>query len=181
MRTAFRMSYLLLLLLMGNSLLAQNLLDEFRSKMDFIFQHVDRNRVETGILSDYGYLPVNPNGFNGIPSDTNYVNMDIWKYLYVGMHASQFNAKAKLESPATFFKKVDASNSLAILHLKYNKLDENAVNKGLLKVVDEQIIELQHTVSPYLEKELFAVSFKSSLLLYIYYISLGNIIYSYYI
>lgn len=44
------------------------------------------------------------------------------------------------------------------MYLQYNKLDDNAAEKGLLRVKNNQIREVQGATSPYLKQELFAVA-----------------------
>ena len=80
---------ILLLSLNLNLLQSQEVQDEemdldiiVKEKMDMIFEHIDKSKIETGLLSDYGCLLVNPYSYNGILSDTNYVSMEIWKILY---------------------------------------------------------------------------------------------------
>ena len=49
---------------------------DFAGRMNFIFQHVDRSRVTTGLLSDFGLQLVIPYYFSGVPHDSNFVNME---------------------------------------------------------------------------------------------------------
>ena len=64
---------------------AQNSGQEFTDRMNHIFQYVDKNKIVTGLLSDYGLQIIESKYFNGMPADSNYVNMDTWKMLYSGM------------------------------------------------------------------------------------------------
>ena len=132
--------------------------DCFRAKMSFVFQYVNKDKVPTGILSDYGLQLIEPNGFDGILTDTNYVDFSVWKQLYFGMYDSRINTKVSLQEPQLMYNNIKGRNSLAIMHFYYNKLDDNAVNKGLLRFENEQIKEVTGAASPYLQKELFAVS-----------------------
>jgi len=50
---------------------------------------------------------------------------------------------------------------VAMMHFQYNKLNDDAVNLGLLQVVDDQIYEVSGAASPYFTKQLFAVAPKS--------------------
>ena len=77
-------------LLMTAHLSAQNPGQDFINRMNHIFQYVDKSKVATGLLSDYGLQIVEPKYFNGIPADINYVNMDIWQMLYSGMFTLKF-------------------------------------------------------------------------------------------
>ncbi len=53
--------------------------------MDSVFRYVDKQQVPTGILSDYGLHLIDPNPYNGVPSDTTQVNSEVWKILYTDM------------------------------------------------------------------------------------------------
>jgi hypothetical protein len=53
--------------------------------MDSVFQLADKSRIATGLLSDCGLQMVEPAYFNGVPADSNFVDMDTWKMLYTSM------------------------------------------------------------------------------------------------
>jgi hypothetical protein len=57
--------------------------------MNHIFQYVNKSRISTGLLYEYGLQIVDPAYFNGIPADSNYVDMDAWVMLYAGMYSSK--------------------------------------------------------------------------------------------
>ena len=118
--------------------------------------------------ADYGVQAIDLVSFNGIPADSNYVDMDTWKMLYGGLYSSKINGNATLFSTDTVINRINnqidgASVSLAMMQFKYNKLNDNAVSLGLLQIANGQIIEINGAASPYLEKQLFAVAPKSTL------------------
>jgi hypothetical protein len=82
-------------LIMTANLFAQNPGQEFSDRMNHIFQYVNKSRIATGLLSDYGLQMVEPKYFNGVPADSNYVDMDTWKMLYSGMFTSKINKNLK--------------------------------------------------------------------------------------
>jgi len=150
------------LIIVGN-LLSQNPGQEYTDRMNYIFQHVNKSRVTTGLLSDYGLYMVEPDVFDGIPADSNYVDMDTWKILYSGMYSSKINNNVSLTLPETVFTLIDSAIHttavpVAMMHYQYNQLNENAVTQNLLQIVNEQIIEVPNAASPYLTKQLFAVA-----------------------
>ena len=69
---------------------------DFVCRMNHIFQYVDKSRITTGLLSDYGLQMVEPKYFDGVPSDSNYVSMDTWRMLYSGMFSSKINNNVSL-------------------------------------------------------------------------------------
>jgi hypothetical protein len=161
MKTKLIFISLFLAIFAGNTM-AQDANQAYTDAMNTIFQNVNKSKITTGLLSDYGLQIVDPEAFNGVPADSNYVNMDTWKMLYGGIYSSIINSNANLTLPETVFASIDntASNpvSLAMMHFQYNKLNENAVSLGLLQVVNNQIVEVSGAASPYLTKQLFAVA-----------------------
>ena len=67
--------YLAAGLMIAGNLLAQNPGQVYTNKMNHIFQQVNKSRITTGLLSDYGLMFADPEKFNGVPADSNYVNM----------------------------------------------------------------------------------------------------------
>ncbi|KAA6337082.1 hypothetical protein EZS27_014794 [termite gut metagenome] len=72
---------LLLLLIVATTAFSQNYLkspqaleNELKSDLNVLFQDLDTSRITSGLLSNYAleYVEIAP--FNGIPSDTNYVD-----------------------------------------------------------------------------------------------------------
>ena len=74
---------------------AQNPGQEFTDRMNHIFQHVDKSKIASGLLSDFGLQIVEPEYFDGIPADSNFVSMDTWKMLYSSMFTSKINNNLK--------------------------------------------------------------------------------------
>lgn len=134
---------------------AEDVAEELLAKMDTIFEHIDRSRIETGLLSDYGCFFSDPSLYDGTLDEDNWVTLHDWQMLYASMYASQVNDKVSLEEPSSVFERSEAAPSL--LYLQYNEIDTTAFDRGLLSVVDDQLHE-SGSESPYLAKELFAVS-----------------------
>lgn len=66
--------------------------DELHLKIDSIFENIDLNSVETGIVIEHGLNIVNPQVFNGTENDSIYSNKDILKALYAGLADSKVNS-----------------------------------------------------------------------------------------
>ena len=137
---------------------------EFTDRMNHIFQHVDKSRITTGLLSDYGLQLVEPEYFDGVPADSNYVNMSTWKMLYAGMFTSKINNNVSLTFPETVFEQIDnASHStaspVATMHYQYNALNEDAIALNMLQIINgDQLLDVPGGASPYLTKQLFAAA-----------------------
>ena len=104
---------------------------DFVCRMNHIFQYVDKNRITTGLLSDYGLQIADPAYFDGIIADSNYVSMDTWRMLYYGLFSSKINNNVSLTIPETVFDQIDnATHStaapVAMMHYQYNALKEDA-------------------------------------------------------
>jgi len=82
-------------IMMSVQLIAQNPGQDFTYQMNHIFQHVDKSKIASGLLSDYGLQFVAPEYFNGVPADSNYVDMDTWRMLYSGMFTSKMDNNVK--------------------------------------------------------------------------------------
>ena len=95
-------------ILMTKNLLAQNLgQTTYSDRMNQIFQSVDKSKISTGLLCDYGLQMVEPKYFNGVPADSNFVSMDTWRMLYSGMYMSKINNNVSLTAPVTVFDQID--------------------------------------------------------------------------
>jgi hypothetical protein len=94
--------HLLLVLLSGVGLFCygQNTPNAFADRINYIFQHVDKSQVPTGILQEYGIDFTNVNNYSGqLLNDSNQVTLNEWRYLYNSLYSAQINATANLLSP----------------------------------------------------------------------------------
>ena len=58
---------------------------EYNAEISKVFQHVDKSRVTTGLLYDYGLHLIDPVYYDGVAlTDENYIDMEIWNALYGG-------------------------------------------------------------------------------------------------
>jgi len=146
---------------------AQTPRQDFTNRMNHIFQYVDKSRVATGLLSDYGLQILEPNYFNGVPADSNYVDMDAWKMLYSGMFTSKINNNVSLSDPETVFAQIENSTHvtaapLAMMHYQYNALNDDALTLGLMQIVNgDQLQDKPYAALPYTTQQLFAVAPKT--------------------
>ena len=154
-----RITFLGILLLFpfcSQMLRAEDVAEELLAQMDTIFEHIDRSRIETGLLSDYGCFFSDPSLYDGTLDEDNWVTLHDWQMLYASMYASQVNEKVSLEEPSSVLEEMVYTPSF--LYLQYNEIDTTAFDRGLLSVVDDQLYE-SGSESPYLTKELFAATF----------------------
>ncbi|GHS87357.1 hypothetical protein FACS1894201_08600 [Bacteroidia bacterium] len=157
---------LVILSLLSKLVVAQDITQVYKDTMDHIFQHVDKSKITTGLLSDYGLQVVDPTGFNGSLNDSCFVDMDTWKKLYLGMYSSKINNAISLTAVNTVYNLIDSGFTsypvpVAMMHYQYNKLNDDAVTSGLLQITNNQIHEVPNAASPYFTRQLFAVAPKT--------------------
>jgi hypothetical protein len=142
----------------------QEVQSEFKAYVDNLFRQIDKSKITSGLLADYALEWEEIAPYNGIPSDTNYVNLSTWINLYGSICNAKINSNISLEPPGAVtmkFKNATAPNNavpLATMHYEYDRLDESAVQKGWLTHSNGQLREVAGKPSPYLKKQLFAVA-----------------------
>ena len=107
---------------------------DFVCRMNHIFQHVDKSRITTGLLSDYGLQMIEPRYFDGVPADSNYVDITTWRMLYSGIFSSKINNNVSLTAPEAVFSQIgNATHAnavpVAMMHYQYNALTLGLVQK----------------------------------------------------
>lgn len=104
---------------------------QYYGKMNYVFQHVNKSQITTGLLRDYGIEFLNLDNYTGAAlHDSNFVAVDEWRMLYTGLYSSQINSSANLLYLDTVNRLINKYNydSLPIsfigLHYNYNKLKD---------------------------------------------------------
>jgi len=64
---------------------------EFKNQMNTLFEYMDKSKITSGLLSDYAFEPVEIAAFNGVLSDSNYVDMETWISLYCSIYDAKIN------------------------------------------------------------------------------------------
>jgi hypothetical protein len=143
---------------------------EFKNKLDVLFQQMDKSKITSGLLSDYAVELAEIAPFNGLLSDTNYVDASTWVKLYCSIYDAKINNLISLKTPETvsnLFQNATGSNNaipLAMMHYTYDKLDDDALSKGWVTYTGGRIRDVSGKPSPYLKKNLFAVAPQSVVL-----------------
>lgn len=159
-----RRPYLILALTLVTLQTTAQVSDAWKTKVESIFQPLNRSFVTTGFLTDYGIYFTNIEKFNGIPSDSNYIEFNEWQELYTTLYSCRFNTNATLQTPASIFGLIDSMaviNSGTILftglHYKYERFKNNAT-PNLVYVQNNKIYDKPgRTTTPYEIKETFAI------------------------
>ena len=70
---------------------------QYYGKMNYVFHHVNKTPITTGLLKDYGIEFLNFDNYNGLNlHDSNFVSLEELRQLYTGLYSSQINANAQL-------------------------------------------------------------------------------------
>jgi hypothetical protein len=76
MKTNYKIHLLLSILMLAIPTIvwSQDPKVEFKNKLKALFQEIDKSRITSGLLVDYAVELTGIAPFNGVPSDTNYVD-----------------------------------------------------------------------------------------------------------
>lgn len=140
--------------------------DVLRTQLNSIFQYVDKSQVPTGYLEEYGPRIVPFDIFNGILTDSNRVDNDLWEVLYGSIRASKIYGSTSLPELPTVTSAIKTNSNypaytfaVPMLLIDYAALNENAVQQNLFTVTNNQIFDVQgRPQSPYLQRTLFAAT-----------------------
>lgn len=118
----------ILLLCVSGQLAAQTY--PLRDKLNLVFAHIDKSQVPTGFLEEYGAPLVSLDVFNGILTDSNKVNIGVWRQAYATVQTSRIygsNPLPNLSAVNTSLDNVEAANPgvlpVSLLYVDYNYLD----------------------------------------------------------
>ncbi len=122
---------------------AQTLYDnysEVRSYLNSMFQQLNKNRVPTGLLLDYGIDLVDLEDYDGtILADSTYVNVDIYRDILktiissdvkTNYYSSYNSVKAKIDALDNV--SVDGPITLSAAFFRYNVIKPNAIEDNLI-------------------------------------------------
>lgn len=138
----------------------------FEGKSKYIFQHVDKSQIGTGLLAEYGAELLPFANYNGtLMADSNFVGLVEWRQLYGSLFTAQINTNSNLLRLDTINNRIanlaGLSNPInfAVLHYNYQGLREDAVSANLFTVNNDQLFDVpSRTQSPYTNNTLFAVA-----------------------
>ncbi|MBC7390436.1 MAG: hypothetical protein H7329_14565, partial [Opitutaceae bacterium] len=134
--------------------------------LQYIMQPLDKNQISTGFLEEYGCPMLPAATFNGTLTDSNRIDMNLWRTLYLqfqtGWTKATTNPLPAITSVNTTIKQ-NVSSTLPIpiplLIGQYNTVKSNAFSSNLLSYNSstKQVSDVAgRTQSPYDVKTLFA-------------------------
>ncbi len=106
---------------------------QFYGKNNFLFQHIDKSPITTGLLRDYGIDFQELDNYTGTAlHDSNFTSLTDWRMLYRSIYSQQINSTAGLLYLDTLNKLfnqygiVGQPISFVTLYYNYQSIDPNA-------------------------------------------------------
>jgi hypothetical protein len=140
----------------------------FRTQMNFIFAHLDKNKVPTGILLDYAMEFTDIEHFNGRAplTDSNYANGNSFWQVYNTLLSSRISSSETLLvsgdslDNSWYKKRSEGLITLCGLHITYAKFKDNAAPK-YISIRNNQLYDKyvdKAWQNPYQTAQVFLVS-----------------------
>lgn len=138
----------------------------YYGKVNYIFQHINKSAIPTGLLQDYGIDFATIENFTGKTlHDSNWVTLTDFRVLYESIYSQQITSTTALHNLSTINKNISSYSSstqpitFACLYYNYNLLDSNALYNHLFTVSNGQVYDVVgRSRSPYLQSSVFAIA-----------------------
>ncbi|HEU5366051.1 MAG TPA: hypothetical protein VFU62_10985 [Hanamia sp.] len=132
----------------------------------YIFNILDKNQIPTHYLGEYGAPIITMGKYNGLLTDSNTVDINVWRTLYwqiasayVGTGTNSFTAITNVNSNIKPLVADTLPIPVPLLFAKYNSVRSDAFSLNLLQVVNNQVKDVAgRQQSPYLQNNLFAAA-----------------------
>ena len=137
----------------------------FADAINTVFQAVDKSRVASGILEEYGLQFIDHTPFTGTNGFTaaNQLDINRWRAIYGDLYGARINNNsAAMVSLADVNTRLDAyaiepSVELPILHLDYHSIRTDALSSGRIQSVSNRLYDVAGQ-DPYQLNTAFAVA-----------------------
>jgi hypothetical protein len=138
---------------------------DYYDRMEYVFGNIDKNKVTTGYLKEFGIRFNEVETYNGVISSDNLVDENQWQSLYSSLYTMRVgNVAASMTAPNTVFDNLKAQQDsatedvlFAAQHYNYQQYKTNAVNNGDVTVVKDRIYDTKGR-NPYDTKTIFGVA-----------------------
>ena len=140
---------------------------DFANQMNNIFQHLDKNRVPHGILTDFGLDYVDLSSYSGSLSTTNYTSRATVHEAYYDLISSRIRqVSAGFMQPQDFEKlwhnhRTENIITVGGLYFKYAKFKDDARTTGKINVINNKLYDVFSRgiwQNPYEEKSTFILA-----------------------
>lgn len=146
--------------------------ENIRSVIEHIFEHLDKERVPTGFLSDYATDIVDLSQYDGVQLvDSNYVSAEILNCILRSIRSANVTAVSPFPKVSSIFEYYSASaekvsdihsTNVCLAAFQYNYLPEDAVEAGKIEYTGGQVYDKFSSdgswVNPYESAYLLAFS-----------------------
>lgn len=134
----------------------------YTAVIDSLFQHLDKNRIPTGVLYDRAYPLAGIHEFNAIVPDTSANRHFI--QAYTEMYQATYNQSAWL--PVNEVENIALGKYLntvpeipvALAYYQFNVIDTNAIENGQIVQIDSMYYDASPTSNPYITLHTFIAS-----------------------
>ena len=140
--------------------------NNIQGMLQYIMQPLNKAQVSTGYLEEYGLPAIPMRHYNGAISDTNIVELNLWRLLYFQLFSSYCqtgtNTMASITTVNSIIKqqsRPDSATPIPVLIGQYNAVKANAFSSNLLSYNASQrrVYDVTgRTQNPYESKRLFA-------------------------
>ena len=130
--------------------------------LQYIFQNIDKSQIPTGFLEEYGCPMLPMATFNGTLTDSNRIDMNLWRTLYfqlqTGYIGNTTNPLPAITSVNSSIKQAIADSlptPIPLIIAQYNTVKSNAFASNLLSYISstKQISDVVgRTQNPYNSK-----------------------------
>jgi len=139
--------------------------NNYANRMNHIFGNIDKSKVTTGYLKEYGIKLTSLEAYNGVLSDSNRVDVTQWQSLYSSLYSMRVGTVATaMASPTSTFANLKTQQNaspgvvlLAALYYPYQQYKANAYTNGDVTVSNDRIYDVSGR-NPYDTKTAFAVA-----------------------
>ncbi|MFD2726606.1 hypothetical protein [Hyunsoonleella rubra] len=139
--------------------------NSYYNRMQHIFGNIDKTKVSTGYLKEFGIRFNETEAYNGVISSNNLVDKSQWQSLYSSLYTMRIGTVAQnMTAPDVVFDnlKTQQTNStedvlLAAQYYNYQQYKANAVSNGDVTVSNDRIYDVSGR-NPYDIKTIFGVA-----------------------
>ncbi|MBC2846292.1 T9SS type A sorting domain-containing protein [Winogradskyella flava] len=147
-------------LFLGN---AQN--NAYYNRMQHIFGNINKSKVTTGYLKEFGIRFNEIEAYNGVLNTNNVVDKTQWQSLYSSLYTMRIGSVAEsMTAPNMVFDNLETQQNnstqdvlFAAQYYAYQQYKDKAVSNGDVKVIKDRIYDVKGR-NPYDTKTIFAVS-----------------------
>jgi hypothetical protein len=125
---------------------------------------LDKTQLNSGCLWNLTVPLADPRRFKTPPGDSNYMNMDVFGFLYGCMAGASTPYGDALPSPSVYLDRMSpATNShdvaLALFVWRYDQIRPDAIDRNLIRYENGQFFDIPNRpFSPYFQDTLFAAA-----------------------